>query len=153
MSQEWTDRIVGDRMTVDQAFNDRVQQSQFSNQEWGMIMTAVEFEIENVESDDSARLVAETSNVEAIIPELDKMESRMAGGPGSGPSKSGGFIGTVRDALGFGSDDSKNGSKTPDQDRVQAAEQLAQAYAEELQAHLEDRGKWGDVRAAAAESQ
>jgi hypothetical protein len=152
MSQEWTDRIVGDRMTVDQAFNDRVQQSQFSNQEWGMIMTAVEFAIENVDSDEDARLVADTENVPAIIPELDKMEQRMAGGPGSGPSKSGGFLGSVKDALGLGSD-SKNGEQKPDQDRVQAAEQLAQAYAEELQAHLEDRGKWDDVRAAAAGSQ
>jgi hypothetical protein len=151
MSQEWTDRIVGDRMTVDQAFNDRVQQSQFSNQEWGMIMTAVEFRIENPESDD-ARLLADTANVPTIIPELDKMEERMAGGPGSGPSKSGGFLGQVKDALGFG-ENSDNGEKKPDKDRVQAAEQLAQAYADELQAHLEDRGKWDDVRAAAAESQ
>lgn len=152
MSQEWTDRIVGDRMTVDQAFNDRVQQSQFSNQEWGMIMTAVDFAIENADSADDARLVAVTENIPAIMPELDKMEQRMAGGPGSGPSKSGGFLGTVKDALGFGGE-SKNGEEKPDQDRVQAAEQLTQAYADELQKHLEDRGKWDDVRAAAAESQ
>jgi hypothetical protein len=152
MTDEWTDRIVGDRMTVDQEFNDRVRGSQFSNQEWGMIMTAVEFDIENPESDDGARLVADTTNVPAIIPELDKMEERMAGGPGSGPSDSSGFLGQVKDALGFGGE-SENGEKKPDRDRVQAAERLAQEYAEELQAHLEERGKWDDVRAAAAESQ
>jgi len=148
MTGNWTDRIVGDRMTVDQAFNEQVQRSQFSNQEWGMIMTAVEFDIENPESDERAKLVADTTNVSAIMPELDKMEKRMGGGPGSGPSDSG-FLGTVRDALGLGSE-SKNGDKTPDQERVRAAESLAQAYAQELQKHLEDRGKWDDVRSVAA---
>lgn len=148
MTDEWTDRIVGDRMTVDQAFNDRVQGSQFSNQEWGMIMTAVEFEIENPESAEGARLVADTTNVSAIIPELDKMDERVTG-PGGGHSKSSGFLGDVKNALGLGSDgDSSDDTANPD--RVQAAERLAQAYAEELQAHLEERGKWDDVRAAAA---
>lgn len=148
MTDAWQDRIVGDRMTVDQAFNDQVQRSQFSNQEWGMIMTAVEFDIENPESDD-ARLIADTTNVPTIIPELDKMNQRMAG-PGGGQTQSSGFLGSVKNALGLGS--SKNGENSPDADRVQAAESLAQAYAEELQAHLEERGKWDDVRSAASQN-
>ncbi|MFB6256979.1 MAG: DUF5799 family protein, partial [Haloplanus sp.] len=37
---EWTDTIVRDRMTVDQEFDERVRQSAFTSQEWGLIMTA-----------------------------------------------------------------------------------------------------------------
>jgi len=41
----WQDLIVGDRMAVDQEFAQQVTDSQFSRQEWGLIMTAVEFTI------------------------------------------------------------------------------------------------------------
>jgi len=145
MTDEWTDRIVGDRMTVDQAFTDRVQSSQFSNQEWGMIMTAVEFDIENPDSAEHARLVADTSNVPTIIPELDKMDQRVTG-PGGGKSDSGGIIGNVKNALGLGESDDDDAA---DAERIAAAERLAQEYADELQAHLEERDKWDDVRSAA----
>ncbi len=43
--QEWRDLIVGDRMRVDQEFAARVRQSGFSNQQWSLIMTAVELEL------------------------------------------------------------------------------------------------------------
>ncbi|MFB6255890.1 MAG: DUF5799 family protein, partial [Haloplanus sp.] len=56
----WTDRIVGDRMAVDREFSDRVRASEFSNQEWGLVMTAVDFEIEHAEDPDRARIVADT---------------------------------------------------------------------------------------------
>jgi len=46
MSDDWTDRIAGERMAVDKQFADRVEGSSFSNQQWGLVMTAVEFEIE-----------------------------------------------------------------------------------------------------------
>jgi hypothetical protein len=32
---DWTDSIVGDRMSVDRAFNQRVADSEFTRQEWG----------------------------------------------------------------------------------------------------------------------
>ena len=51
---EWEDMIVGDRMTVDNEFTDRVQASQFSNQEWGLIMTATELDFEAADDPEAA---------------------------------------------------------------------------------------------------
>lgn len=155
MTDHWTDRIVGDRMAVDQEFNDRVTSSQFSRQQWGLIMTAVDFEIKNADDESEARLVADTSELAQVMPEIDDMEPQgpmagMGGGPGGQDSKNGGggVLGTIADKLlGGGGNDGGGG---PDQDQVRAARQLAQEYASELQAHLEENGRWAEVRAAAA---
>ena len=108
--EHWTDRIVGDRMTVDQQFTDRVESSPFSRQQWGLVMTAIEFEIENPSDDEAAQLVADTSALSSVIPELDSMDEHPMAGP-SGPSGSGGrggsgdgVIGGIKDALGLGGD-------------------------------------------------
>ena len=37
--------IVGALMPLEQAFSDRFQQYQFPHQEWGLILTATEFEL------------------------------------------------------------------------------------------------------------
>jgi hypothetical protein len=151
MSNHWTDRIVGDRMTVDQQFNDRVVNSEFSRQQWGLIMTAVEFEIEQPGDEQNARIVADTSSLPSVMSEIEAMESRGAmpgvGGDDSSSSSSsgGGIVGNLLDSLGFGG--AGGGSSTASQ--LESAERLAQAYADELQEHLEQRGKWADVRAAA----
>ena len=93
---EWTDRIVGDRMTVDQEFSQHVRDSRFSNQEWGMIMTAVELEIENPSDPEAARIVADTSSLSSIMSELDRMEERGGmGAPGGGGGGSGSSSGGV----------------------------------------------------------
>jgi hypothetical protein len=139
---DWTDRIVGDRMSVDQQFTDRVAASEFSNQEWGLIMTATTFEIRDADDPDRARIVANTDNVPHVMPELEKVRQGMGGmggGPagGGGNSGGGGFLGSVKDALGFGGDDH--------QDKIEAAERLTQEYAEELQKHLKSKGKWDQV--------
>ena len=144
MSGTWTDMIVGDRMAVDNEFNSRVEASEFSRQEWGLIMTAVEFEIEDPGTD-RARLVADTANLPAVMPEMDRIADQQRGMGGSGGGS--GILGTLKDALGFGG----SGGRGTDQDRVRAAEELANAYAKELQAHLEERGKWEAIRAAASE--
>ncbi|WP_423751549.1 DUF5799 family protein [Salinirarus marinus] len=141
---DWTDTIVSDRMTVDQEFDTRVQSSDFSNQEWGLIMTATEFEIEHADDPERARIVADTENLSHIMPELDKVRSQMSGmGAGEGDSGGRGIVDTVRDALGFG-----NGSGTDDEQRVAEAESLTQEYADALQDHLESKGKWDQVRRA-----
>lgn len=147
----WQDLVVGDRMAVDQEFAQRVTDSQFSRQEWGLIMTAVEFEIENPGDDERARIVANTSKVDQVMPELENIQSQMGamGGPGGGQKSSGGGIfGSVKDALGLGGGGGDGGV---DQDRVDAASQLAQEYAGELQQRLESQGKWMQVREAASE--
>ena len=146
MSGNWTDMIVGDRMAVDNEFNSQIESSEFSRQEWGLIMTAVEFEIEEPGTD-RARLVADTGNLSAVMPEMDRIANQQRGmGGGGGGGSGGGILGSLKDALGLG-----GGSGKSDPDRVRAAEDLANAYAKELQRHLEERGKWEAVQAAASE--
>lgn len=134
----WTDAIIGHRMTVDQEFTDRVQASQFSNAEWSLIMTATEFEIEHADNPETARIVADTDNVESIIPELESIRSQtaaMGGQPaGSAGKSTGGLLGSLKSALGLGKTDSEG----VDQEKLAAAEQLTAAYAEALQSHLKE---------------
>lgn len=151
----WTDRIVGERMTVDQEFSSRVTSSTFSNQEWSLIMTATRFEIEDPDDPETARLVANTEQVEQVLPELETIRAQPGGmGPGGqdsgglglGLGGGGGFLESIRDKLGVGgSDDSY------DEER-DAAERLTAEYAELLQAKLEENGRWDDIRRAAAEN-
>ncbi|MFC7080403.1 DUF5799 family protein [Halorussus caseinilyticus] len=145
----WQDLVVGDRMAVDKEFAQQVTDSQFSRQEWGLIMTAVEFEIENPSDDEQARIVADTSKVEQVMPELENIRNQMnsmagAGGGGGEQGGGGGVFDSVKDALGLG-----GGGGGVDQDRVDAASRLAQEYASELQQRLESQGKWAKVREAA----
>ncbi|PSQ25332.1 hypothetical protein BRD03_13945 [Halobacteriales archaeon QS_9_68_17] len=147
---EWTDRIVGDRMTVDQEFSQHVRDSRFSNQEWGMIMTAVELEIENPSDPEAARIVADTSKIGQVLPAIEESRSKMGqmggagGGGGTGGSSGGGLLGGIKDALGLGGGDGGGNDE-----RERAAASLAQDYADELQAHLEQRGKWDEIRSVA----
>ena len=150
---DWTDAIVGERMTVDSQFNDRVAASRFSSQEWGLIMTAVDFEIENHDDPDAASLVADTSNLPTIMPELENVRSQVAamggapGGSGGGSESEGGIVGSIKGALGLGG----SGDDGVSDEELDAAERLVQEYADELQTHLEDVGKWEQVRVAYAE--
>jgi hypothetical protein len=143
---DWTDRIVGDRMTVDREFNERVTASEFASQEWSLIMTATEFEIENADDPEAARIVANTEKLEGMMPHIEeagKRQQSMAGAAGGGGNDSdGGIIGSVKDMLGLG-----NGTQNHDE-RLAAAERLVQEYADELQSHLESNGKWTQVREA-----
>jgi len=147
---EWTDAIVGERMTVDNQFTERVAASRFSSQEWGLIMTATEFEIENADDPEDARVVADTSSLPAIMPELENLRSQMAGmggAPGSaeGGDSGGGLVDSIKGALGLGGGGGSGGASDEELD---AAERLVQEYADELQAHLEEVGKWEQVRVA-----
>ncbi|TYL39094.1 hypothetical protein CV102_07310 [Natronococcus pandeyae] len=149
-NNSWTDRIVGERMTVDQEFSSRIAESQFSSQQWSLIMTATEFEIEHPEDPDRARIVANTEKVDQILPELDNLDAQMGAmggqGGGGGSSSSGGVVSSILGALGLGD----NGDSHEEQRR--AAEQLTQEYADELQAKLESNGRWNSVRQAVADS-
>lgn len=156
--RQWTDRIVGDRMAVDREFADRIEASQFSRQEWGLVMTATEFEIQSPDDAERAQLVANTEKLPAVIPELDRIRSQSAGlgaggeGAGGGGGRSdrpgsasdGGVFDTIKRAFGLGSGGT-------DDETVEAADRLAQEYATELQRRLEDRGKWAEIRTIASE--
>jgi len=149
MSNDWRDRLAGARMQVDQQFSDRVRNSEFTNQQWGLIMTAVEFEIENPGDPTEAELVANTDQVEHILPELENLPQGMAGPAAGNAGDSGGgdgIIGRLKTLV--GGDDGGSGV---DQDKLDAASALTGEYASELQAFLEDQGRWGSLceRAAA----
>jgi len=150
----WTDAIVGERMTVDQSFVERIQQSQFSNQQWSLIMTATEFEIEHPDDPDRAQIVANTDNLEGIMPELENIQTGMGamGGPDAGTGDSsgsgGGLLDSIMGALGVGDD-----GGTDHREQREAAERLTQAYAAELQSHLESKGRWETVRHTAADGE
>lgn len=133
---EWRDMIVGERMRVDREFADRVRSSQFSGQQWSLIMTAVEFDLAG--EGESAELVADTSKIGAVLPELERIEKQ---GPMAPPTESGGgLLDSVKSALGMGG---------PDEELLAAAADLADEYAAELQAALEESGRWSEVREAA----
>ncbi len=150
--QSWTDRIAGDRMAVDGEFTERVNESRFSSQQWGLIMTATEFEINEPDDPERAELVADTSSLPQIMPELDKIDPPVGPGGGTGgtggssESSSGGFLSSIKGALGF---DSSGG----DDEQLRAAEELVAEYADRLQERLEERGKWESIREQAAGDQ
>ncbi|WP_122088486.1 DUF5799 family protein [Halalkalicoccus subterraneus] len=145
--QPWMDRIVGDRMAVDREFTERVNESRFSSQQWGLIMTATGFEIRDPEDSERARLVANTEKLPQIMPELEKIDAqvRAAGGAGGSSTSepSGGVLASIKGALGLGGDGGN------DED-LQAAEELVAEYADRLQERLEDQGKWQSTREAAS---
>ncbi|RKD97996.1 DUF5799 family protein [Halopiger aswanensis] len=152
---DWTDRIVGARMTLDQEFSSRIAESRFSNQQWSLIMTATELEIEHADDPERARIVANTDKVDQIMPELENVDAGMGamGGPGAGGGggnaggSSGGLVDSIKGALGLGGD----GGGGHDAKR-EAAERLTQEYADELQSKLESNGKWDSIREIAAEN-
>lgn len=146
MTNGWRDQLAGARMQVDQQFNDRVQNSQFTNQEWGLIMTAVEFEITDPETPDSAEMTVNTENLDQIMPELDNLPQGMGGVPGGESGSAGGILGSIKGALGL-SDSSADGTDKAD---LEAATALVEEYATELEAHLKEQERWEKICGAAA---
>lgn len=149
---DWRDMVVSDRMAVDREFGDRVDRSQFTRQEWGLIMTAAEFHIEHPEDPERARIVADTSSVPAVVPQFENLREAQAVGAGGGiagpDSGGGGLLDSVKRALGL---DGGDGGDEADEETLAAAQELADEYAAQLQERLERRDRWDDVRAAAAE--
>ena len=137
--------IAGERMQLDQEFADRVEASSFNRQQWGLVMTALEFEIEDPADPDEARIVPDASKVPAIIPELDNVGQQGPMGAGSGSESGGGLLDSVKGALGLGVGESG------DDPRLDEATELGREYGERLQERLESNGRWNAVceRAAA----
>jgi hypothetical protein len=151
---EWQDLIVGDRMAVDQEFSRRVTESELSSQQWGLVMTATEFRVENAADPEQARLVADTSKVEHVASEMQTIDQRAGpmgpGTGGSGGSDGSGIVDTVKDALGLGG--GGRGGRGDDAEAVlRRADRLTDEYADRLQERLENEGKWEEVRTAAAD--
>ena len=138
MTGDWTATIAGERMKLDREFADRVQESSFDKQQWGLVMTAVEFEIDDPSDPATAELVPDTSNLPTIMPELDNV-----GRPGpmgtnaQSSSEGGGIVDSVKGALGLGGDD--------DEERLDEATELTTEYCDRLQQALEANGRWEAV--------
>lgn len=155
MAREWTDMLVGARMRVDGEFSTQVDNSQFSRQEWSLLMTAVEFEVEHADDPEQARLVADTSKVSDVMPEVQRAANMQGmhgpysgqGTPGTGRSIGGGLLESVRNVLGIGG--GRGSAPAVDQAKVSAAVSLVDRYATDLQTHLERENRWEDVRRAA----
>jgi hypothetical protein len=145
---EWQDMIVGDRMAVDSEFASRVDTSQFTRQEWGLIMTATTFEIERPDDAEAAELVADTAKLPTVMPELEKIsEMGPMGAPQDAGGGSGGVVSSIVSSLGLGGGGGGDGI---DEDKLEAAESMVAAYADALQSHLEAEGRWPEIRRAAA---
>lgn len=150
---EWTEKLAGARMQVDKRFEDRVRSSRFSNQEWGMIMTAVEWQVRHPEEPARAELVAVTDRFPDIIPELERINSQLQGGRGGMAvgGSGGGSDGGIGERIGnFLGSLTGNGGGAGDEEKRRDAERLVRAYADELQEFLEERGRWSDLCEAAA---
>lgn len=143
---DWQDRIVGARMAVDRSFADRVTEAGFSRQQWGLVMTAVEFEIEHADDPERAELVADASKLVHVMPEIESVDRQAAAVAGAEPGggSGGGLFGSIKGLLGLGGDDGV------DEELRRSAAALAEEYAAELQAHLESEGRWEEIRTTAA---
>jgi len=154
MTEEWTNSVVAERMAVDQEFNDRVRASEFSSQEWSLVMSATEYRIEDPSNPEGASIVVdrEATNLEAIMPELENIQEQMnaLGGAGGGKSdvggSKGGLFDGVKSALGLGG----GASGTDYEARAETARELAGEYGRALQSHLESKGRWEEICALAA---
>jgi len=137
----WRDALAAERMRVDREFEEQVQSSSFTRQQWGLVMTAVEFDIDGPSEPETAQLVADTSKLPSVMPQIEQMEQSgggmgaPAGGAGGSGGSGGGLLGKLASILPGG--DSSGGGKRQDE-----AASLAQEYAEALQQRLEKRDRW-----------
>lgn len=130
----WRGQIAAERMQTDQEFADRIAASELSSQQWSLVMTAVEFEIEGPADPDSARLVADTSKLSSVMHEIRRIGEQGPGTTGAtGSTGGGGVLSDIKAALGLG--------EREDPLR-ETAEDLAADYATALQTRLEERGRW-----------
>ncbi|MFB6137277.1 MAG: DUF5799 family protein [Halobacteriaceae archaeon] len=167
---DWRDRLAGHRMAVDREFDERVRESALSNGQWGLVMTAVSFEVDG-DDPDTAELVADTADLEHVLPEMQRRDGGRgfpgggagpdAGGPapdaaaggdasggrGADDGSGGGFLDRVMESIGIGGDGGDGEAALEAE-----AERLAAAYADRLQTRLETAGAWEDVVRAASTS-
>jgi hypothetical protein len=145
---DWTDMLAAERMRVDRKFEDQLEASSFSRQQWGLVMTAVEFRIDGPEEPENATLRADTSKLSSVMSEIKNLGERgggmgsPSGGVAAGSGDGGGFLSKITGLFSGGG----GGGALQNE-----AEELAAEYAEKLQAHLEKRGRWQSICEQAAE--
>jgi len=131
----WTERIAAERMQTDQEFADRVADSPLSSQQWGLVMTAVEFDIDGPEDPETAELVVDARKLSSVMEEIRRIGDRQPGSAATSDSD-GGILDSVKGAFGVGE---------PSDQLRETAEALSEEYARALQSRLEERDRWADV--------
>lgn len=143
----WQDYLAGHRMAVDREFSSRVRDSNLNSQQWGLVMTAAEFEIENPDDPQRATLVLSTDRLEHVLPAMEATGGHPAAGPGGdGSGAGGGVFDWVKNALGVG------GGKDDTDALTEEAERLTADYASRLQRRLQEEGEWDEIRQMASRS-
>lgn len=133
----WTGRIAAERMQTDQEFADRVAASPLSGQQWALVMTAVDFDIDGPEDPETAELTVDARKLPSVMDEIRRIGDRQPGALTSTAADSGGgLLDSVKRAFGLaGTDD----------DLRETAEDLASEYASALQTRLEERDRWAEI--------
>jgi hypothetical protein len=143
-NRAWLDRVAGARMEFDSEFSEVVAASSLTNQQWGLIMTAAEFQIEAPENPEQAELVPVTENLPAVMSQVEQLGEGMGMG-GQRPASGGGLMDSIKDLFGGG------GGGGGSEELVQTAEDLLKQYAEGFQERLEAMDRWEEVCALAAD--
>lgn len=141
-NRAWLDRVAGLRMEFDSEFSEVVADSPFTNQQWGLIMTAAEFRIQTPEDPEAAELLPVTEKLPAIMDQVEQLDEGMGGLGGGRRGAGGGIVDSVRDRLGIGDGDDE---------LVEAAEAMLAQYADGFQERLVAEGRWDEVCEIAAE--
>jgi hypothetical protein len=126
---DWYSRAAHERVQVDSSFNSRLRDKPVTAHQWGLLMTAIEFDIVNPEEPERARIVPDVSKVDSVLDQVKEAEDA----PNAPAPDSPGIVERVKRALGI--------SESEDPYK-RAARSLASQYATELQAELEKQGRW-----------
>lgn len=143
--------LIGHRMYVDNEFNSRVIESNFSNAEWDLIMSVVSFRVDGPEDPESATLYPVTEGLPDAIAATDELHE-IHTAPHPTPSDTAGgridvLVDRIKDVFGL---DSYN--RRSQDERLQAARSLVSEYAEVLEIHLRQQSQWADLCERAVEA-
>ena len=139
----WTDAIIRERMAVDEEFEMNIADSEFTKQEWNIMMSMLDLKITNVDDPENAQVGANMEKLPEILKKMESVETR----PNQSAADTGepkGIAGKLRaklfgvkvgDVISF-----DRGDDEIDAERLQTAEQLVDDYLSNLQSQLETRG-------------
>ncbi len=129
---DWYSRAVHERVTVDSAFNKHLRSKPITHHQWGLLMTAIEFDIVNPDEPERARIVPDLSKIDSVLPQVKEAEDA-ANAP---TPDSAGVVERVKRAVGLAE---------PEDPYVRVARSLASQYATELQEELEKQERWEET--------
>ncbi len=135
-------------MAVDQQFTDRLAESSFSNAEWDVIMSVVEFELADPATPEHAHIEPRLDDLDTAVSAANDVPDVAATGPVAGDQQDNdrkGVMGTIMNRLGMGGGGSNTGNSD---DRRHDAESLINEYSDSLEQRIKDAGEWQNLCAA-----